>query len=68
MKLNHKVFVTKDGIKKEIKSKTTKTGEGYNKFFIKSHRNWTAYRTIFEEPILISNDDKMEISGEITFN
>jgi len=68
MNLKHKVFITKDGIKKEIKSKTIKIGECYNKFFIKSHRNGTVYRTTFDEPIHMSNDDEMEINGEITFD
>ena len=67
MSLNYKVFVTKDGIKKEIKSNTIKVGECYNKFFIKTHRKGTIYRTTFNEPINISNDDNLEISEEISF-
>lgn len=67
MILNHKVFVTKDGIRKEIKSKTIKLGNVYCKCFIKTHRKGTAYRTTFDEPINLSNDDNLEISGEMVF-
>lgn len=64
MNLKHKVFVTKNGIKKEIKSKTVKLGNVYCNNFIKSHQKGTAYRTTFDEPIHLSNDDNMEIIGE----
>jgi len=67
MTLKYKVFVTKDGIRKEIKSKTIELGNVYCKCFIKTHRKGTAYRTTFDEPINLSNDDEIEINGEIVF-
>ena len=67
MDLNCKVFVTKNGIKKEIKSKTTKVGKVYVKEFIKTHRHGTAYRTIFDEPIHLSDNDCIEFISEMDF-
>ena len=53
-----KIFIIRNGTKKQIKSKTTKIDESYNKFF---NCNCTVYRTMFDEPINMTNDDKIEI-------